>query len=505
MNINIKFSKTAPKSVDCLVALVDSKKKIPDSLKALDKSLKGFIANALKEQTSFEGNLKQFATLALPKNASAKHVILCGIGEAKDLDTLDADNLGGKLYNTLEGLKIKSAALYAETKKGLALDLLAAHLAHGTKLGSYKFDKYRPSKKAKDKPSKITLTLISDEAMKAKKLYSRLEAVESGVFLARDLVNEAPNILYPESYAKIIKKELTPLGVKVEIFDHKKLEKMGMGAILAVGQGSARKPCMVIMSWNGSGKKMSKPLGFVGKGVTFDTGGISLKPGAGMDEMKLDMGGSAAVVGLMKSLATQKSKKDVVGIVGLAENMPSSNAYRPGDIIESYNGKFIEVLNTDAEGRMVMADCLTYIQEKYDPSFVIDLATLTGAIIMALASEFSGVFVNNDKLWDKINTAGTETGEKVWRMPLDDFYRKNVESDIAAVRNLAKNGRWGGACTAAAFLESFIDEGRDWAHMDIAGTAMFGGSYGKAEFDLGPKGGTGVGVRLLERLVHDYK
>ena len=266
---------------------------------------------------------------------------------------------------------------------------------------------------------------------------------------------------------------------------------------MAVGQGSARPPAMVVMSWIGDEKnKKEQPLAFVGKGVTFDTGGISLKPGNGMDEMKMDMGGSAAVVGLMKALAAQKIKKNVIGIVGLVENMPSSNAYRPGDIIGSYKGKHIEVLNTDAEGRLVLVDCLTYVQEKYDPVRVVDLATLTGAIMVALGYEYSGVFVNDDEMWAEMDQAGKVTGEKLWRMPLDESYRKQVESDVADVRNLGKKDRWGGACTAASFLEHFIDEGRSWAHMDIAGTA-----WDKADSALSPKGATGVGVRVLEEMV----
>ncbi len=505
MTLTFKFSKNPPKSVDALIAICDSSKKLPETLKTLDKELKGYITDSLKNSDAFEGKAKQSLILSLPKNALAKNLVLIGIGEHKKLTTLAADNIGGKLYMALDGLKIKSAALFSDAKSALDGDMLAAHLAHGMELRSYKFDKYRPKKDDDKTPKNITINVITDLATQAKKQFDHLHSVSSGVFLARDLVNEVPNVLYPESYAEIIKTELTPLGVKVEILDAKKMEKMGMGAIMAVGQGSIRPPCMVIMSWNGSGQKMNKPLGFVGKGVTFDTGGISLKPGEGMDEMKLDMGGSAAVVGLIKSLALQNAKKDVVGIVGLAENMPSHNAYRPGDVIKSYSGKHVEVLNTDAEGRLVLADCLTYIQEKYDPAFVIDLATLTGAIIVALASEFSGVFVNDDKLWDGLNEAGTRTGEKVWRMPLDEFYRKNVESDIGDVRNLAKNGRAGGACTAAAFIEAFIDEGRPWSHIDIAGTAMYGGSYGKSEFDLGPKGATGVGVRLLEEFVSKWK
>lgn len=500
MTITIKFSKSVPKTCDTVVALCSDKAKLPASLKDLDKSVKGYISDALKDTNSFSGKAQETATLTLPKNKDVKTVILAGIGKEKDLNELEAEKTGAAILKALESAKSDKTTIYTDIKSALSEDILAARLAHGMDLRAYKFDKYRP-KPSKDKaPKKITVTLVGDKSSQATKLYDRLNAVHSGVVLARDLVNEAPNALYPDSYAKLIKKELEALGVKVEILDEKKLEKMGMGAILAVGQGSSRQPRMVIMQWNGSGKKMSRPLGFVGKGVTFDTGGISIKPADGMDLMKMDMGGSAAVVGLMKALAAQNIKKDVIGIVGLAENMPSANAYRPGDIVKSYSGKHVEVLNTDAEGRLVLADCLTHIQKEYDPALIVDLATLTGAIMVALAYEYTGVFANDDNLWNGLNDAGTRTGEKVWRMPLDEAYRKDVESDIGDVRNLARNGRMGGACTAAAFLEHFIDENRTWAHMDIAATAFV-----KNDLPLGPKGATGVGVRLLECFVHDYK
>ena len=493
-----KFSSTTPQSCDLIVGFTDDKKALSSSLKALDKDVKGYISHALKGSGVFEGKAKPTLTLSLPKGAAAAHLLLIGLGKAKEMGLLDAATLGGLLSKEIKQVKAGNIAVYCDVGTPMKDGEFAAYMAQGAELRSYQFTKYRPEKERKEADKKQTITFVEADLSAAKKIYTRLSAVAAGNKLARDLVNEAPNVLYPESYAKLIKKELEPLGVKIEIFDEKQLTKMGMGAILAVGMGSARPPRMVVMRWNGAetSKKKDKPLGFVGKGVTFDTGGISLKPGAGMDEMKMDMGGSAAVVGLMKSLALQKVKKEVVGIVGLAENMPSDRAYRPGDIVKSYAGKHIEVLNTDAEGRLVLVDCLTYMQQKYDPAMIVDLATLTGAMMVALAHEYTGVFVNDEKLWNGLNAAGSCTGEKVWRMPLDEAYRKDVESDIGDVRNLAKNGRYGGACTAAAFLEHFIDEGRAWAHMDIAGTAWV-----KSDGPLGPKGATGVGVRLLEDFV----
>jgi len=277
-------------------------------------------------------------------------------------------------------------------------------------------------------------------------------------YQARDLVNEPPNSIYPASYAKLIKKQLAPMGVEVEILNETKMKKLGFGALLSVGQGSARESQTVIMRWNGNKTAKKAPIAFVGKGVTFDTGGISLKPGPDMDLMKMDMGGSATVVGTMKALAGRKAKVNAIGIVGLVENMPSSNAYRPGDIITSHAGKTIEILNTDAEGRLVLADILTYVQAKYKPEVIVDLATLTGAIMVALGFEYCGTFANDNDLWKQIENASQNTGEKFWRMPLDEAYRKEMESDIADLRNLGKTG-YGGACSAAGFLEHFINEG----------------------------------------------
>jgi leucyl aminopeptidase len=497
MTVTFSFSKSPKKDQgDAVVFLTDKKKTLSPAAKALDKVSGGLLSDALKRSDAFSGKEQETLPVSLPSKTNFSHAVFLGLGERKDKTPLFAETCGAKLYTALHGLKVRDVNIHIENAPS-ENGSFAGHLAHGIGLKSYKFDKYKEVQKDDKAPKPLKCAVILEDASQAKKIYEDLYNIEQGVILARDLVNEAPNVLYPESYAALIKKELAPLGVKVEIFDEKKLDKMGMGAILAVGMGSIRPPCMVVMRWDGAGKKDDKPLGFVGKGVTFDTGGISIKPGANMDEMKMDMGGSASVVGLMKALALQKVKKNVVGIVGLAENMPSDRAYRPGDIIKSYKGKHIEVLNTDAEGRLVLVDCLTYMQEKFDPVSIVDLATLTGAMMVALAYEYTGAFVNDDKMWAALDEAGKETGEKLWRMPLDEAYRKDVESDIAAVRNLAKTGRWGGACTAAAFLEHFIDEGRKWCHLDIAGTA-----FSNKDLPLGPKGATGVGVRLLEKFVN---
>jgi leucyl aminopeptidase len=372
----------------------------------------------------------------------------------------------------------------------------------GLRLKFYKFDKYKSKKEDETNINLDAFSIITDAYSAAKNLFETLDAVAKGVFLARDLVNEPPNTLHPESYADLIKNDLKPLGVDVEILDEKKMQKLGFGALLAVGQGSIRESRVVIMKWNGNGKtkKTDKaPIALVGKGVTFDTGGISLKPGAEMDLMKMDMGGSAAVVGTMKAIAERKAKANVIGIVGLVENMPSDRAYRPGDIIKSHSGKTIEVLNTDAEGRLVLADIMTYIQDTYKPEVIIDLATLTGAIMVALGHEYCGAFANDNNLWDQLEKASKNTGEKFWRMPLDEAYRKEMESEVADLKNLGSLGRYGGACSAAGFLEHFVQEGTKWAHIDIAGTAWW-----KSDKPTTPKGGTGFAVRTLNELIANH-
>ena len=332
-------------------------------------------------------------------------------------------------------------------------------------------------------------------------MYQAKDKVADGVFFTRDLVSEPANVLYPVTLAKQAQ-TLSKLGIKVEVLNEAQMAKLGMGALLGVGQGSIRESRMVVMQWNGAdkpakGKKAEAPIAFVGKGVTFDTGGISIKPSGGMEDMKWDMGGSGVVIGLMKALAGRKAKVNAVGVVGLVENMPGGNAQRPGDIVTSMSGQTIEVLNTDAEGRLVLADALWYTKERFKPKFMVNLATLTGAIIVCLGGEMAGLFSNNDRLSERLTEAGKKVDENLWRMPLGDAYDKMINSDAADMKNIGA-GRGAGSTTAAQFLQRFVDK-TPWAHLDIAGV-----TWSKAEKPTVPKGGTGFGVRLLDRLVADY-
>ena len=366
----------------------------------------------------------------------------------------------------------------------------------GLNLKSYTFNKYKTINKEKIS-KKITFKIITSHKEKLEKEYKYYDAIKEGVFLSRDLVSEPPNVLNPKQYTEEIKK-LSKLGLKIEIINESKLKKMGMNSLLGVGQGSENETFLVVIKWNGGKNNFGKPLAFAGKGVCFDTGGISLKPAKFMEEMKYDMGGSAVVVGLMKSLALRKAKVNAVGVVGLVENMPDGNAQRPGDIVKSYSGKTIEVLNTDAEGRLVLADVLTYTEEKFKPEFIIDLATLTGAIIMALGEEYAGLFSNNDDLSNKILKASENVNEKVWRLPLHKNYDKLMDSPIADVQNINYAGG-AGSITAAQFLQRFVLKKTPWAHLDIAGMA-----FSKKAANLNPGGATGFGVRLLNNLVKKY-
>ena len=368
---------------------------------------------------------------------------------------------------------------------------LAAELSLGMQLRSYRFDQYKTKKEDPDKGAPARVTIAVADVAEARKRARASDAVAGGVHLARTLVNEPPNILYPVEFARRAA-ELKSLGVEVEVLDVAEAEKIGMRALLAVGQGSARESRVVIMRWAGA---EGKPLAFVGKGVCFDTGGISIKPAAGMEDMKGDMAGAACVVGLMHALAARKAKVNAIGIIGLVENMPDGNAQRPGDIVTSMSGQTIEIINTDAEGRLVLADLLWYVQSRFQPEFMIDLATLTGAILVALAHEHAGLFSNNDALAEKLATAGKETGEKVWRLPLGPTYDKLIDSKFADMKNTG--GRHAGSITAAQFLQRFAND-VPWAHLDIAGTGM-----GSPQDDINQSWAAGWGVRLLDRLVSD--
>ena len=417
--------------------------------------------------------------------------VVVGVGEEKKITDLVLQKLGAKILSFLNGSKIKDATVFFDVKN-------LANLAFGALLQSYRFNKYFVDKK-KDKDLKIqNLNFAAADISKAKTDFANLEIVAQNIFFVRDLVSEPSNILNPESYAEICK-TLKKDGLEVQVLSEAEMTKLGMGALLGVGQGSEKESKLVILKWNGAAAK-DQPLAFVGKGVTFDTGGISIKPSQNMEDMKTDMAGSAVVVGLLRLLAQRKAKVNVIGVIGLVENMPSGTAQRPGDVVKSMSGQTIEVINTDAEGRLVLADALHYTNTKFKPKFIVDLATLTGAIIVALADVHAGLFCNDDNLAKEIQDCGTKTGETAWRLPLSEEYDEMINSDIADMKNVG-SGRGAGSTTAAQFLQRFVGK-TNWAHLDIAGVAW----KGKGDA-MAIKGATGYGVRLLNELVklHEKK
>jgi len=406
---------------------------------------------------------------------------------------------GGNFFFHIKKFKgIKKIDLYPESLDfdNEKLASFFSQFIFGFNLKSYTFNKYKTLNKEKIK-EKIDFKIITKNKEKIEKNYKYYEAIKEGVFLTRDLVSEPPNVLNPKSYVQEIQK-LSKLGLKIKSYNEKELKRLGLNALLGVGLGSANETYLVTIEWNGKNNSLKNPLTFVGKGVCFDTGGISLKPAKFMEEMKYDMAGSAVVVGLLKSLALRKAKVNAVGVVGLVENMPGSSAQRPGDIVKSYSGKTIEILNTDAEGRLVLADALSFAEKKYKPKFIIDLATLTGAIIISLGEEYAGLFSNNDELSKNIFKASENVNEKVWRLPLHKNYDKLMNSTIADVQNINYAGG-AGSITAAQFLQRFIIKNTPWAHLDIAGMA-----FSKKAANLNPGGATGFGVRLLNNLIKEY-
>lgn len=503
MKPHISFSKAPKIKTTAALLLVTEGGRLTEDGQALDKETKGAISHFIKTSTVFKGKKGQIAALPGPQKFRYSRIVLLGVGKPEKLSGDDVMALGGGFAPALFSMQLESACVLGDGFKSFkdagGADKAAAAFAAGLVLRSYKFEKYKSKDKDDTAPKSCKIEFVLDAATKAADHFKDEKAVTEGVFFARDLVNEPPNILYPASFAARAKAELADLGVKIEVMDEKKMSQLGFKAHLAVGQGSIRPPRVVVLEWNGAKNKATQPVAFVGKGVTFDTGGINLKPSDGMADMKMDMGGAAAVVGLFKALALRKAKVNAVGIVGLAENMPSDRAYRPSDVIGSLAGKTIEVLNTDAEGRLVLADALTYIQKKYDPKFVIDLATLTGAIMIALGHEYCGTFVNDDKLWKQMEESSKATGEKLWRMPLDEAFKNSMKGSISDVQNLSTMGRYGGSCSAAGFLAHFVDDKRIWAHMDIAGTAWV-----NKDLPLAPRHATGFGVRVLNRLVADH-
>ncbi|HEX7391254.1 MAG TPA: leucyl aminopeptidase [Acidiphilium sp.] len=503
--IDIAFAKAALPKSGALALLLGEGAALTGLAAELDGALKGGLSRALAA-AGFKGRRGQSAVLLAP-GAGLDRVVAIGLGKSGEITAHSAEVAGAKAAAALQ--KDDAASLAAD---GLDAALLA-HAGLGARLRSYRFDKYRTTLKEDAKPKLARVTVLAADPAEARTAYAPLSAVASGVELTRDLVSEPANILNPEELADRAK-ALKDLGVSVEVFDRHDMAKLGFGALLGVAQGSVNEPRMVVMQWlgashpeehhgkdHGKARKAAKtpkdPVVFVGKGVTFDTGGISIKPAAGMEDMKWDMAGAGTVIGLMAALAGRKARVDAVGLVGLVENMPSGGAQRPGDVVTSYSGQTVEVINTDAEGRLVLADVLWYAQKRFAPRFMVDLATLTGAIIVALGHENAGLFANDDVLAERLTAAGRATGEGVWRMPMGEAYDRQIDCDIADMRNIG-SGRAGGAITAAQFLARFVN-GKPWAHLDIAGMA-----WGSKETALAPKGATGFGVRLLDRLVAEH-
>jgi len=447
-------------------------------------------AEAVLKRERFEGDLGSSADLFVEEGGSSRRVLVVGTG-ADSTPADVAEKLGGSAVAKL----LKSGETHAVIDvSGQRFDAdSAARVALAAELRSWRYDRYRTRLKDKQKPTLERVTIVGGGAGAADRWTNRWKPVAEGIDLTRSLVTEPANIIYPESFVERCW-PLAEFGIEIDVLDRDQMAKLNMGALLGVAQGSIREPRLLVLRWNGGGD--GQPTAFVGKGVTFDTGGISIKPAAGMEAMKWDMGGAGAVAGAMLALAKRKAKANIVGICGLVENMPGGNAQRPGDVVHTMSGQTVEVINTDAEGRLVLADAVAYVQRTYQPSTVIDLATLTGAILISLGHEFAGLFTNDEQLADKLMQAADESGDKLWRMPLSDAFDRLLDSPIADMKNVGP--REGGSITAAQFIKRFIESDTKWAHLDIAGMA-----WSDKPSDTYDKGATGFGVRLLDQYVAD--
>jgi leucyl aminopeptidase len=496
--LDIQFMPLSTSPTGSVLLLAGQELALGSTARGIDERMKGALSKAARA-ADFTGKPKTSIEVLAPGGIDAARLILAGTGKvAKELDRLQ---LGGFAFAQIGARKGEVGTIVADPADPgeVSAEVFAADLALGALLRSYSFKKYQ-TRKSEDGAEEATpqglrkLIVQCARPDAAAKAFVGRKAVAEGVFLARDLVNEPANKLGPVEFAERMR-DLSRAGLEIEVFDEDRLQELKMGALLAVGQGSERPSRMVVMQWHGAKSKRPKTLCFVGKGVTFDTGGISMKPAGGMEDMKGDMGGAACVAGLMLALATRKAAINAVGLIGLTENMPSGKATRPGDIVTSMSGQTIEVLNTDAEGRLVLADVLWYAQQHFKLRFVVDLATLTGAIIVALGKEYAGLFANDDRLAGELAAAGEATGEKVWRMPLAKAYDKLIDSKNADMKNIG--GRHAGAITGAQFIQRFVKD-TAWAHLDVAGTAMDSGRN-----EINQSWGSGWGVRLLDRLVAD--
>jgi len=492
--MNVQFASTRPAGAYALALPVRGDDLLADRLAGLPDASRTLAARAAESQR-FERELGAVAEAFVQEGDGVRRLLLVGLGSSRDEPAL-WERVGGAL----------TAKLLTSGETRLVVDLTgldvsaadAARLAFAAAARSWRYDVYRTKQPKKQKPTLEEIVVVG-AADGAEQAWPERQALLDGLAFTRELVTEPANIVYPETFVERCRKRLEPLGVEFEVLDEKKMAELGFGALLGVGQGSVRPPRLLAMRWNGGGQANGgggKPVVLIGKGITFDTGGISIKPAAGMESMKWDMGGAGAVAGTMVALASRRAKANVVGICALAENMPDGNAQRPGDVVTSLSGQTIEVINTDAEGRLVLADALTWAQRTYKPEVIVDLATLTGAMIISLGHEYAGLFSNDDGLAGQLAAAGTETGDRLWRMPLGDAFDKLIESPIADMKNVGP--REGGSITAAVFLQRFVESGVKWAHLDIAGVA-----WSDKAGNLYDKGATGFGVGLLDRFVAD--
>lgn len=489
MTLNISFDKPTTQKVLCLGVFEDADFPAPTS--AWDKKLKGFLKQSMSN-SKFKGSLNQTLSLFAPDGS---RFILVGLGKKADQNEGGWQKIGGSLVGALESTPSGEGAVEIHSLEGFNTVDVISNMALGASLKAWRFEKYFTKKKADELFSLKKITFLSPDAEACQKAFDPLMAIAEGVFLARTVVTEPANVMTPEALAHVAE-SLKKNGVGVEILEEKDMKLLGMNALLGVGQGSSQESKLVVMRWQGGSEK-DAPLAFVGKGVTFDTGGISIKPALNMEEMKYDMGGAAAVIGLMKTLALRKAKINAVGVVGLVENMPSGTAQRPGDVVVSMSGQTIEVINTDAEGRLVLADALWYTQDRFKPKLMIDVATLTGAIVVSLGNERAGLFSTTDEVAKRLKDAGEKVGELLWLLPLDEAYDKDINSDIADVKNIG-GGRGGGSITAAKFLQRFTNS-VPWAHLDIAGMA-----WAFKDLPMCVKGASGFGVRLLNQFVAEH-
>ena len=494
--MRISFAELKIPSRGIIVVGVGAKNKLSSQAERIDKQVDGALARAVAA-ARFTGKVGEYFSVLSPAGRKNATYLLVGTGEVKEFSELEAQTFGAGVYRAVQSVDGNEAIVLADAPSGApaGLDDIAAHLAFGAQLRSYDFNKYKTGAAGTNNKIKQvrSLTIMVPRPTVVRRHYAPLSAIADGVEFSRDLVSEPSNVKSPKWMSAQCRK-LSKLGVRVEVLGEAQMRKLRMHALLGVGQGSVRESQCVVMRWNG-GKTGGKTVALVGKGVTFDTGGISIKPAGGMEDMIWDMGGAGTVIGTMHALAGRKAKANVVGVVGLAENMPDGNAQRPGDIVKSMSGQTIEVINTDAEGRLVLADMLWYTQKRFKPDAMIDLATLTGAIMVALGREYAGLYANKDELADRIVSAGKAVGEKLWHMPLDEAYDKQINTPRADMKNVGP--RWGGSITAAQFLQRFTN-GLDWAHLDIAGVA-----WSESDRPLMRKGATGFGVRALDRFVRD--